>query len=74
MTEKRFVYDEIEDCIHDKVDLKTYWGVDDTLANKMNELNDENEQLKESNERFSKTVAEQMIMIKEYREENEELK
>lgn len=45
MTEKRFVYDEIEDCIYDKVDLKTYWGVDDTLANKLNELHEENRTL-----------------------------
>ena len=48
MNEKRFVYDEIEDCIHDKVDLKTYWSVDDTLANKMNELNKEIQDLKEA--------------------------
>ena len=41
---------------------------------KVQKLAKENEQLKESNERFSKTVAEQIIMIKEYREENEQLK
>lgn len=40
----------------------------------LNELYEENEQLKQSNERFSKTVAEQIIIIKEYREENEQLK
>ena len=44
------------------------------LFNLVYTLHEENEQLKESNERFSKTVAEQIIMIKEYREENGQLK
>ena len=43
------------------------------LCELLNKLSEENVQLKGSNERFSKTVAEQIIMIKEYREENEQL-
>ena len=46
----------------------------DEIVELLNDFYNENEQLKESNGRFSKTVAEQIIMIKEYREENEQLK
>ena len=43
-------------------------------ANRVGKLEKENEQLKQINERFSNTVAEQIIIIKEYREKNEQLK
>lgn len=47
MTAKRFTYDEFEDCIIDNVTGKTYWGLDDILNNKLNELHEEKESYKQ---------------------------
>ena len=49
MTEnKRFIYNECEDCIEDNIGEEVYWGLDDVLCNLLNELNDENNRIKQT--------------------------
>lgn len=63
MTEKRFTYDDFEDCIIDNLTDKTHWGLDDILNDKLNEISDENEQLKERNNRQYKQLNQLYTLI-----------
>ena len=52
------------------------WHKEDAndLIDLLNELSEENEQLKQSNDRFADTVAKQVSLLIELRKENEQLK
>lgn len=78
MSEKRFFKSHYTEHIIDKANDKCYpirnvMGVDD-LVDLLNSLSEENEQLKQSNDRFADTVAKQVSLLIELRKENEQLK
>ena len=80
MSEKRFncVLGKDYHIINNNVDNMTYFlqdGNDVVLViNLMNRLVEENEQLKQSNDRFADTVAKQVSLLIELRKENEKLR
>lgn len=78
MSEKRFFKSHYTEHIIDKANDKCYpirnvMGVDD-LVDLLNSLSEENEQLKQSNDRFADTVAKQVSLLIELRKENEQLR
>ena len=80
VSEKRFncVLGKDYHIINNNVDNMTYFlqdGNDVVLViNLMNRLVEENEQLKQSNDRFADTVAKQVSLLIELRKENEKLR
>ena len=80
MSEKQFncVLGKDYHIINNNVDNMTYFlqdGNDVVLViNLMNRLVEENEQLKQSNDRFADTVAKQVSLLIELRKENEQLR
>ena len=63
MTGKRFTYDEFEDCIIDNLTGKTHWGLDDILNNKLNDLYEENEQLKSTMKEVAELLSEEVDLF-----------
>ena len=86
MTEKRFTTDNgsNEDvCLVDNLTKKEYESNFEDIVDLLNELNDENEELKQTNKRLKNNIDELMSLayeedllkeIKEVHEENENLK
>jgi len=77
MSDERFFKSHYTEHIIDKANDKCYpirnvMGVDD-LVDLLNSLSEENEQLKQSNDRFADTVAKQVSLLIELRKENEQL-
>lgn len=79
MSEKRFVLFGLDnETIKDDVTKECYWVIEyvqrKKLVDLLNELNDENRQLKQSNDRFADTVAKQVSLLIELRKEKEHLR